>query len=370
MQSNLNAVLADYVKAYQQSQQRIHADKPLSPKQTLAALAENLSDEEASDQYGNGPLMTNFETQVAQLLGKEAALFLTSGTLAQPMALKIWAEQARTPYVAMHATSHLQLHEFNGYQIVHGLKGVTLGQAHHVPQLADLKKAATDPLAAILLELPMREIGGQLPPWDELVAQSQWAKKQGIKLHLDGARLWQCPAAYGKPLSDIAGLFDSVYVSFYKDLGGISGAVLAGDKQFIDTAKIWQRRLGGNLYALYPYVVAARMGLENTLPKMPARLDQALWLAEQLNQFEGCTTWPCIPHTNMFRVRLYGNPEVLLARATEWMRQTGDAILPNPWSIHDDHILYEITVAKEMDSHERLVWQTKIESFFAAIHKG
>lgn len=368
MQKNLNSALSDYVKAYQQSTQRIHAAKPLSPKQTLTALADNLAHEESSDQYGNGPLIENFENQVAQLLGKEAALFLTSGTLAQPMALKIWAEQARTPYVAMHASSHLQLHEFNGYQIVHDLKGVTIGQAHRVPKLADIKKAATDPLAAILLELPMREIGGQLPPWEELVEQAQWAKQQGIKLHLDGARLWQCPAAYGKPLSEIAGLFDSVYVSFYKDLGGIAGAVLAGDKAFIERAKIWQRRLGGNLYALYPYVVAARMGLENTLPKMPARFDQALWLAEQLNQFEHCRTWPNVPHTNMFRVRLYGNPEIMLARAAQWMAQTGCAILPNPWSIHDDHILYEITVANEMDSHERLVWQPKIEAFFAAIH--
>ena len=107
---------------------------------------------------------------------------MPSGTMAQPIALRIWADLARTDYVALHATSHVALHEYNSYQVLWQLKGCELGESHRVPLLEDLKAVARDPLAAVLLELPMREIGGQLPQWDELVRQSDWAREQGIKL--------------------------------------------------------------------------------------------------------------------------------------------------------------------------------------------
>lgn len=337
--------------------------KPESIKATLQRLADATGDDEQIDNYGGGELIESFEQEVAGLLGKEAAIFMPSGTMAQPIALRIWADLARTDFVALHATSHVALHEHNSYQVLWQLKGCELGESHRVPLLDDLQAAARDPLAAVLLELPMREIGGQLPPWDELVRQSNWARDQGIKLHMDGARLWQCPAAYDKSLADIAALFDSVYVSFYKDLGGIAGAMLVGDADFIARAKVWQRRVGGTLYALYPYVIAAREGLNRHLQTLPERRQQARWLAEQLNQIPGMSTWPEVPHTNMFRLRIRCQPDAFLVKGERWMQQHNIALIPPPYRTDDDALHCEINVGDAFDLLEEDEWATWIQQF-------
>src|SRR6185369_15444353 len=99
-----------------------------------------------------------------------------------------------------------------------------VGDGHALVTLADLERIA-EPIAALLLELPQREIGGLLPAWEELSAIVSWARARGAALHLDGARLWESQPFYGRPLAEIAGLFDSVYVSTYKTLGGLAGCV-------------------------------------------------------------------------------------------------------------------------------------------------
>lgn len=341
--------------------------KPESIKVSLQRLADATGDDERIDNYGCGELIESFERDVATMLGKEAAIFMPSGTMAQPMALRIWADLTGTDYVALHATNHVALHEHNSYQILWQLKGCDLGEAHRVPLLADLKAAARDPLAAILLELPMREIGGQLPEWDELVSQSAWAREQGIKLHMDGARLWQCPAAYDKSLAEIAALFDSVYVSFYKDLGGIAGAMLLGSADFVARAKVWQRRVGGTLYALYPYVIAAREGLTKHLSALPERRQQARWLAAQLNQLPGFSTWPAVPHTNMFRLRIRCQPDAFLERGERWMQQHQVALIPPPYRTDADALHCEITVGDAFDLLNEQEWADWIKQFGEAM---
>ncbi|GGX38904.1 threonine aldolase family protein [Saccharospirillum salsuginis] len=342
---------------------RVNRHRPESVKESLQRLADSTDPNESTDNYGTGALIEQFERDVATMLGKEAAVFMPSGTQAQPIALRIWADRAGRDYVALPPTSHVTLYEHNSYQVLYGLKGVTMGAPHTVPQLTDLRNAARDPLAAILLELPMREIGGQLPKWDDLVEQSQWARSRGIKLHMDGARLWQCPAAYDKSLDEIAGLFDSVYVSFYKDLGGIAGAVLAGDRDFIDSARVWQRRAGGTLYALYPYVIAARAGLDRHRPAMPERHEQARWLARELNRIPGLSTWPREPHTAMFRLRFECQPDQWLDRAADWMRTHDVSIIPPPYQVDEGVIFSEISLGDAFGMLSREQWSHWIERF-------
>lgn len=355
--------LSRYRAAFAACSNSTARNRSSSLKAQLQQLADATGADECADVYGQGALINDFEQQLAQMCGKPAALFLPSGTMAQPMALRIWADHKRSPYVAMHATSHLKLHEHNGFEVLYGLKGVTLGKADQVPQLTDLQAASSDPLAAVLLELPMREIGGQLPAWPELVAQSQWAREQGIALHLDGARLWQCPAAYERPLVDIAGLFDSLYLSFYKDLGGIAGAALVGEQWFIDSARIWLRRAGGNLYSLAPYVIAARQGLAEHLPQLPARRDNARWLAGQLNQLPGVQTWPKEPQTNMFRLRIEADAEHFLNRAADWMATHKLALITPPYRISAGLLWCELTIGDAFDALPRSQWQEALARF-------
>ena len=115
---------------------------------------------------------------------------------------------------------------------LHQLVGRPVGDELRLITIENLRSVAESP-AALLLELPQREIGGLLPGWDELVEQAEWARERGAAVHMDGARLWGCEAFYGRTLAEIAGLFDTVYVSLYKQLGGITGCCLAGPEDWL-----------------------------------------------------------------------------------------------------------------------------------------
>jgi threonine aldolase len=286
------------------------------PRDVLAELVEEAAPEEEADRYGEGSLINDLEHEVATLLGKEAALFLPSGTMAQQIALRIWAERTHTSTVAFHPTCHLEIHEQKGYALLHGLHGHLVGERTRLLTLDDLR-AAPASLAALLLELPQREIGGELPPWADLAAQVDWARERGTKVHLDGARLWESGPFYGRPYADIAALFDSVYVSFYKGIGAIAGAALAGSSDFIAEARLWQRRHGGNLVQLYPLVLSARRSLRRRLNSFGAYHDRALSVAGVLTSIPGISVKPDPPHTNMMHVYLQGQPEAVLEASVD-----------------------------------------------------
>ena len=134
-----------------------------------------------------------------------------------------------------------------------GLRAELVGDRDRLITLADLQELQVR-LGALLLELPQREIGGRLPEWDELVGQIEWARARDVPTHLDGARIWEAAPYYGRPHAELAGLFDTVYVSLYKGLGGIGGSVLAGPAELIAQARVWRRRHGGTLPNLFGFV--------------------------------------------------------------------------------------------------------------------
>src|SRR6056297_3967968 len=136
---------------------------PESMATTLRRLAERAENKPAPDVYGDGALIEDFEDAIATMLGKPAALFLPSGTLAQALALRIHCDKRENSIVGLHPTSHLVLHEQDGYQKLWGLTGKLIGDPNKVLAHADLLPKAPGELAALALELPMREIGGQLP---------------------------------------------------------------------------------------------------------------------------------------------------------------------------------------------------------------
>src|ERR671937_2565271 len=198
------------------------------------------------DRYGGGPAAERLEARVAELLGKEAAAWFPSGTMAQQIALRIHADRRGTRVVAFHPLCHLDSHEERGYEHLHRLHAALLGERERLIEPADLEQLR-EPIAALLLELPQRDLGGRLPPWDELVTLCHKARERGAALHLDGARLWQCGPFYERGLDAIAALFDTVYVSFYKDLRAPAGCALAGPQDVVDEARVWRIRHGGRL---------------------------------------------------------------------------------------------------------------------------
>jgi threonine aldolase len=291
------------------------------PGATLRALAERAPSSEEDDRYGEGALAERLEARVASLLGKEAAVWMPSGTMAQQIALRIHCERRRNQRIAFHPQCHLDVHEERGYAHLHGLHASLLGSRERLPTPDDLD-AVREPLGAVVLELPARELGGQLPPWDELTAFCAKAREREIALHMDGARLWQCGPFYERDLDEVADLFDTVYVSFYKDLGAPAGATLAGPQAIVDEARVWQIRHGGRLFTAFPFLIAAERGLDEVLPRMPEFVARAKGLAAALGDLDGITIVPEPPQTAMFHVIVHRELEPLNAAALEIAERT------------------------------------------------
>jgi len=275
-----------------------------TPAQLFAAMGTWCAEHGvAHDVYGSGALIQDLEDKLATLLGFESALFCITGTMTQATALRLACDERGSRLVALHPTSHILRHERSNHSLFGHFQALQVGDPHRPWSVGELE-AIPDQLGAATLELPMREIGGQCQSWDELEAIKQHCRSQNIHLHLDGARLWECASAYGRSAAEIAHGFDSVYVSLYKGIGGMGGAVLLGKAGFVAKAQEWFRRQGGNVYQRTPYVVAAAMQLEQRLAAMPVYFARTVWLYETLREFPLLTPNPAWPQASMLHLHL------------------------------------------------------------------
>ncbi|CAK0827849.1 unnamed protein product [Prorocentrum cordatum] len=125
--------------------------------------------------------------------------------------------------------------------------------------------------------------GGRTMPWADLEALSMRARDVGARLHMDGARLWEAQPYYGRSLADICRLFDSVYVSFYKGLGGTCGAMLCGESSLVGIARAWLVRLGGSMFTLAPHWLDAQMQLRAHRGGFEARFEKLREVVQALS---------------------------------------------------------------------------------------
>jgi threonine aldolase len=291
-----------------------HGQRP--PAELLADIPADVT----PDRYGEGGVVAELEQEVASLLGMAAAVFLPSGTMAQQAALRVHADRRSRRTVVFHPTCHLDHHEGRAYQRLHGLLGRPVGDAHHLLTLDDLR-AVAEPPAALLVELPQREIGGRLPDWDDLVVQVEWAQERGAAVHLDGARLWECSPFYRRTPAEIAALFDTVYVSFYKGLGGLGGCCVAGQQDIVAEVREWRKRHGGTLFMLWPYAASALTGLRRRLPRMPEYYAHAQAIAAAVRTLPGVEVVPDPPQTTMMHLLLRAGAEQVRTVALQLAEQ-------------------------------------------------
>jgi len=278
----------------------------------LLRLSEALAPGTEPDHYGEGTVIEELEREVAALLGKEAAVFSISGKAAQLSALRVHADRRGRTLVAAHPRSHIVEDENDAIGALYGLRVARVGALTAPFGAADVA-AVHEPLAAVVVELPLRRAGYRVPPWDELVAIAAASRRAGAAFHLDGARLWETAPGYGRTPAEIAALCDTVYVSFYKGLQGLAGAALAGDAETIAAARGWINRAGAILYRAYPYAVAAREGLRRELPRMAEYHARATIIAAALRGAAGLAVSADPPACNAFAVFVAGDRDVLFA---------------------------------------------------------
>jgi threonine aldolase len=244
---------------------------------TAAAMLASIPDDTAPDRYGEGGVVTELEEETAGLLGKPAAVFLPSGTMAQQSVLRVHADRRQRRTVVFHPMCHLDRHEGQAYQRVQGLAG---------------RRAGSD-----------------------LRAQVEWAKDRGAAAHLDGARLWESAAGYGRPLAEIAALFDTVYVSFYKGIGALPGCCVAGPADMLAEVREWRERMGGTLFGMWPNAASALTSLRRRLPLMPRYLSHARAIAAALCDVPGVRIVPEPPQVPMMHLLLATTPDRFTAAA-------------------------------------------------------
>ena len=287
-----------------------------------ADLLATVPAESVTDRYGEGGVVAELEGEIARLLGKAAAVFVPSGTMAQQAAFRVHADRRQRRTIVFHPACHIDRHEDRGYERLHGLVGQPAGERHRLLTADDLRGVA-EPPAVLVLELPQRDLGGQQPAWDELRAQVEWGRGVGAAVHLDGARLWESAAGYGQRPSVLADLFDTVYVSFYKGLGALPGCCVAGPDDVIAEVREWRHRMGGTLFGMWPSAASALTCLTQRLPLMPRYLRHARAIADALRDLPGVRVLPDPPQTPMLHLLLQTTPQGFADAARRLAKEQG-----------------------------------------------
>ena len=261
-----------------------HDGLGLGPSETLAELARLCAAQPpVEDVYGLGGVVEEVEAYFARVLGKERALFMPTGTLSNHLALRALARDRRRAVVQ--EVSHIYNDTGDSSQILSGLTLVTVAPDRATFTWADvdrvLRRTASGRVSAavdaISIESPVRRRSGELFDRAEMVRVCAQARRLGIGLHLDGARLFIASAYTGISPADYAAPFDTVYVSLWKCFNSMNGAILAGPAAALDGMFHVRRMFGGAIFNAWPFAMLARRYAEGFVE----RLGSAIGVSEK-----------------------------------------------------------------------------------------
>ncbi|MDX2150892.1 MAG: beta-eliminating lyase-related protein [Bryobacteraceae bacterium] len=292
-----------------EGEDRVHAygdGIPLTPPEYAAFLAKPGAIE--PDVYSRGGIVERLEARFAEILGKEAAVFLPTGTLANHLAVRLLAGDRRR--VLVQAESHLYNDSGDCAQTLSNLNLIPLSPL----TLETAQRAAADaesgrvpaPVGALQIETPIRRLHGRRFHLEEIQRLSAWARANRIGRHLDGARLLIECAYTGRTPAAYASLFDTVYVSLYKYLNAASGAILAGPKALLANLHDTRRMFGGSLYQAWPFAAVALHYLDGFDKRFRAAIDASERVIAELSKDASFEIERIPGGTNLFRLRTPG----------------------------------------------------------------
>lgn len=257
------------------------------------------------DCYRDDPSVTALEAEVAARLGKQAAVFLPTGTMTNQIAVRTHCPPGTA--LASHRTAHVLIHEDASAAALSGVQIMPLGArtgftVQELEALCQEESCGWPRVALVWLENTLGDAGGRVWPLEALRSISDWARAQGRPVHLDGARLWNAHVATGVPLPELAAVADSVSVAMSKGLGAPMGSLLVGDTAFIERARGFKHAMGGGLRQAGILAAAGRHALEHHLPRLAEDHVRARRLAEGVADLPGWEVVP--PETNMVIARV------------------------------------------------------------------
>lgn len=256
-----------------------------------------------NEQALEDPTTNALQERVADLLGKEAAIFLPSGTMCNEIAYRVWARQGDS--VVMHRTGHALTSETGGPAALSGLMISTLDGVDGMFSGADVRKIASSvnrhsPRPRVVnIENTTNAGGGRIWPLALIADVADTAHEFGLAVHMDGARLLNAVVESGIPASDFTAKVDSVWLDFSKGLGCPIGAVLAGDEDFIEEAFRLKHQFGGALRQSGMVTAACMYALDHHVERLKDDHDNARRLHAGLGQIAGVTLQNDVCETNL-----------------------------------------------------------------------
>ena len=290
--------------------------RPTAPMRKVMSEAEVGDEQKFED-----PTVNRLQERVAELLGKEAGLYLPSGTMCNQIAFRIHCRPGDE--VLLHRTAHPLISEAGGLAALSSAIPTGL-EARRGVFSAEQVRASIRPLnryapctRVVSIEQTSNSGGGTPWPVQAIEEVAAVAREHGLILHMDGARLFNAVVATGTPARDFAAPFDTVWVDFSKGLGAPVGAVLAGRRDLIEEAWVWKQRLGGAMRQAGIIAAGALYALEHHIERLAEDHANAKVLAEGLAEIPGITLDPGEVETNIVILEVSDPASAVLGRLLE-----------------------------------------------------
>ena len=285
--------------------------------------------EVGDDVYGEDPTVNRLQQRVADRLGKEAALFVPSGTMANQICLHVLTDPGDEVILAR--SSHVFNYETGAAGLLSGVQLNPISSADGLLS-ADAVEAAIRPEGDVFprtrlvsIENTANKAGGAVYPLDRIHAIADVARQHDLRLHLDGARLWNAATALGVPEYDLTAPFDLVWVALSKGLGCPAGSLIAGPQPWIDAARVVRKRFGGGMRQAGILAAAGLYALEHHRPTLHEDHQKAARLAEGLADLPAFQVDPASVETNIV---LFDVVDGTAQSVVEAMQRAGVGLTP------------------------------------------
>lgn len=272
-------------------------------KPTPGMIAAMAAAEVGDDVYGEDPTVNRLEARVAELLGKEAAIFVPSGSMSNQVAVKTHTQPGDE--LICEEFCHIYNWEAGGPAFLSGVTSRTVRAEYGIielDQLRDKIRPLNDHMVRtrlVCLENTHNRGGGRIFPIEQVREISRWARSNGLLMHLDGARLWNAIVATGASAADWGQHFDTISVCFSKGLGAPVGSALAGPADFITRARRYRKIFGGAMRQAGVLAAAAIYALDHHVERLAEDHRNARLIAEAIADVPGLRLDPPDVHTNL-----------------------------------------------------------------------
>jgi len=246
--------------------------------------------EVGDDVYAEDPTVNRLQNLIAEMFGKEASLFVPSGTMGNEVCIKVHTQPGDE--IIVEQDSHIFIYETAAPSLLAGVQVMPIPGRSGNMTVEQVKNAIRPkeyylpPTKLICIENTHGRSAGSIIPLDEIKRIRNLSLNENIKMHLDGARLWNASVASGISLKEYALYFDSLSVCFSKGLGAPVGSIIIGSEEFIQRARVYRKIFGGGMRQAGILAAAALYALDNNIDRLEEDHNKAYYFATELNQLK------------------------------------------------------------------------------------